>query len=95
MPNPVLIGQNCEVRKFKRDLLQGVRDPKLRVNLLAAAMIVDIRSFGMAVVQAHFQKEVHMLKRTSIVERWLNESFEKGKREGRLEDKRLPPFSVV
>lgn len=79
-PDPQLIA-------VQRELLQGVADPKLRANLLATAMIVDIRSFGMAVVQAHFMKEVHMLKRTSIVESWLKESFEKGKREGRLEGK--------
>ncbi len=74
-PDPQLIA-------VQKDLLQRVADPQLRANLLATAMIVDIRSFGMAVVQDHFQKEVHMLRRTSIVEGWLKESFERGKLEG-------------
>lgn len=77
-----------QLMAIQKELLQGVADPRLRANLFATAMIVDLRSFGMAAVQTHFRKEVHMLKRTSIVEGWLKESFEKGRREGKLEGRR-------
>lgn len=83
----------------QKELLQRVPDPNVRADLLATAMIVDIRSFGVEVVRTHFQKEIHMLKRTSIVEDWLKESFQKGrlegKLEGRLEGERQGRLSLV
>lgn len=60
-------------------------DPKLRATLLATAIIFALRSFGMAVVEDHFQRQVHVLRRSSIVEGWLKQSFEKGRLEGKLE----------
>lgn len=72
---------------IQKDLLRRVPDSKVRADLLATAMIVAIRSFGIEVVKTHFQKEVHMLKQTSIVEDWLKESFTKGKLEGERQGK--------
>ena len=80
-PDPGLI----EVQKR---LLTQVTDPKLQADLLANAMVVDVRAFGMKVVLAKFKKELNMLKETSLVKGWLAESLQEGLRKGERKGER-------
>ncbi|MCI0694671.1 DUF4351 domain-containing protein [candidate division KSB1 bacterium] len=80
-PDPGLI----EVQK---SLLAQTPDPKVRADLTATAILVDIRAFGAEIVLTKFsRKELKMLKETSIVQEWLTESQQEGKREGKREGK--------
>ncbi len=74
--------------KVQKKLLAQVSDPKLREGLTAATILVDIKVFGMEIVEAEFtKKELNMLKKTGFVQGWLNDSEIKGRREGWQEGK--------
>ncbi|MEK7728396.1 MAG: DUF4351 domain-containing protein, partial [candidate division KSB1 bacterium] len=53
-------------------------------DLLALALVIDARSFGYNVVLEKFKKEVNMLKETSIVQEWLDESYKAGEMSGEI-----------
>jgi hypothetical protein len=77
-PDPGLID-------VQKSLLGQTPDPKVRADLTATAILVDIRAFGAEIVLTKFsRKELKMLKDTSIVQEWLTESQREGKREGKL-----------
>ena len=69
-------------------LLKKISDPKLQADLISIAIVVDIRAWGVELVQAKFAKEVNMLKETSIVQDWLTQSQQKGRQEGWQEGQR-------
>jgi predicted transposase YdaD len=71
----------------QKDLLAQVSDPKLQADLMATAIVVDIRSFGTQIVLAKFAKEVNMLKDTSIVQGWISEGRQEGQQIGQREGK--------
>ena len=73
-PDPAIIDK-------QKELLEGVTDPKLQSALFAIAMVIPARSFGYKVVLEKFKKEVNMLKETSIVQEWLDESYKAGEME--------------
>jgi len=86
--------------KVQRKLLTQPPNQKLREGLMAATILVDIRVFGMKIVEAEFtKKELNMLKKTSLVQGWLNDSEikgrQEGKREGRQEGRQEGKLSVV
>ena len=67
------------------DLLGQIADPKLRADLMALAIVIDIRAWGTEVVLTKFVKEINMLKETSIVQDWMTKSRQDGWQEGRQE----------
>jgi hypothetical protein len=79
-PDPALMD-------VQQNLLSQISDPKLQADLIATAIIVDIRAWGTLVVLAKFAKEVNMLKETSIVQDWLTQSQQEGWQEGQKEGK--------
>ncbi len=85
-PDPAIIDK-------QKELLGQVHDAKLQSDLLAVAIVIDARTFGYDVVLEKFKKEVNMLKETSIVQEWLDESYKagelKGEIKGELKGKRL------
>jgi hypothetical protein len=69
----------------QQNLLAQIPDSKLQADLIATAIIVDIRSWGTQAVLAKFAKEVNMLKETSIVQDWLTQSLQEGWQKGQQE----------
>ncbi len=76
-PDPAIIDK-------QKELLAQVQDAKLQGDLLALALVIDARSFGYNVVLEKFKKEVNMLKETSIVQEWLDESYKAGEMSGEI-----------
>jgi len=73
-----------EIIETQKALIAQVEDPKVRADLFSTAMVVDIRCFGLEVVTLRFHREVHMIKETSLVQNWLEESKKEGERRGRM-----------
>lgn len=78
-PDPAIIDK-------QKELLGQVDDAKLQSDLLALALVIDARSFGYDVVLEKFKKEVNMLKETSIVQEWLDESYKAGEIKARSKE---------
>jgi len=72
------------VIKVQAQLIEKISDPKLRADLLAIAIIVDIHVFGERVVFAQLPKEVNMLKESRLIKGWMTESEQTGERKGKL-----------
>jgi hypothetical protein len=69
----------------QQSLLAQISDPKLHADLIATAIVVDIRTWGTQLVLAKFAKEVNMLKETSVVQDWLTQSQQEGWQKGQQE----------
>jgi predicted transposase YdaD len=70
------------IMEVQQQLLEKVSDSKLRADLLATTIVVDIRAFGERVVLSQFHKEVNMLKESRLIKGWLTESWKEGERKG-------------
>jgi predicted transposase YdaD len=83
----------------QKNLLSQIADPKLQADLLATAIIVDIRTFGRELVLTKFGKEVNMLKDTSLVQSWIaegrQEGWQEGQKEGQKEGQRQGKLVVL
>ncbi|GEM_PF-2126769 len=86
---------NPGIMKVQRHLLDKVSDPKLRSDLFATAIVVDIYTFGERVVLLEFQKEVNMLKESRLIKGWMNESQKIGEQIGERKGERKGKLSIL
>jgi len=73
--------------KVQTHLIEKVSDPKLRADLLAIMIVVDIHVFGERVVFSQLPKEVTMLKESRLIKGWMTESWKEGEQTGQRKGK--------
>jgi predicted transposase YdaD len=66
----------------EKALIKTVKDEREQSDLLAVAIMVAFRKFKDHIVKELFHEEYNMLKESTFVKEWLEESWEKGLAEG-------------
>ncbi len=66
----------------EKALIKTLKDEREQSDLLAVAIMVAFRKFKDQIVKELFYEEYNMLKESTFVKEWLEESWEKGLAEG-------------
>ena len=77
--------KNEEVLARSKELIFESGDEKWRAEALSLAVTVAGRYFPKDFLLKFFKEEMKMLREASIVQDWINEGIEKGKKNGKLE----------
>jgi len=68
-----------------RELILTIEDERERADALSVAITVAARYFARDFLFKFFREEMSMLHEASIVQEWINEGMEKGRKAGKLE----------